>query len=584
MKSKVKLYSIFDKKLVELSVSYTSSAVGASLILMFDSVFAGLLIGTKALSAIGLMAPFLLIDECLHVCITSGVGTNSAKLRVREGRAASNRYFAANLLTVAVVYAVVISILLIFGSDFIGFFTQDRAVIRYTLDYYYPVVAAMPVFEILLCTEFAYTIDGKPKLLGLRPVISSILNIVLDLLFVKVFQMEMFGLALATLCSTLLGYSVLLIHRLSGDCTVHPDFTIIHAKEELLRDVKLSVNYGKELTLWNVIDSVGVGLINKMLVISSGITGLAIFTVIRSIINIFYSIHCGIAKALNLTFGVITSSDKKQYRKLLNESVQFTLICGFIVSLIMFLLAKPLCLLFGAPADALASYVMGLRTALCFTPAYVLTNGAINYFLIANKLIGTRLISFMVSCLSLFTAYVGSFFGLEGIIIGFYSINLIVVMILAVMYSNDEKMLPSFDKDVKQLISLDFVNRPDRITDASQKIHQVLSENGFTNKFAFRTSLIVEEACMMIGLENMFNRKTQIYICLYCLDNKVIMVLSDNGQTFDLVKDIEVNSKSGSQFTEEVIISNFVENIEYDRILELNRLKFSMPLDKNSIL
>ena len=56
------------------------------------------------------------------------------------------------------------------------------------------------------------------------------------------------------------------------------------------------------------------------------------------------------------------------------------------------------------------------------------------------------------------------------------------------------------------------------------------------------------------------------------------MVLSDNGQTFDLVKDIEVNSKSGSQFTEEVIISNFVENIEYDRILELNRLKFSMPL------
>lgn len=583
MKSKVKRNNIFDKKFMELSIIYATTSMGAALVLMFDSIFSSLLIGTKALAAIGLMAPFFLIDECLHVLVTSGVGRNCAKLRVQEGKDASDRYFAASLLLVVVVYVVVVSILLIFAKDIICFFTDDKSVIRFTLDYYYPVVAAMPFFEVLMCTEFAYSIDGKARLLGLRPVISSIMNIVLDILFVKVFHMEMFGIALATLCSTLLGYSVLLIHRLSGDCTVHPDFSIIHFKKELLRDVKLSLNYGKEFVIWNAIDPICTFLINKMLVSTGGVVGLAIFAMIRSIISVFFSMHCGIVKAMNLVFGVITSSDKKQYRRLLNEIVQFSLISSFVVSFIMFILAKPLCFLYGATTDAVTNYSTSLRVALCFALSYVLVNVAIVYCVTTHKVRGARLMNFSVSCISLITAYVGSFFGLKGIIIGFYGVNLIVVIILAAVYSKDEKVLPSFNKDVKQLLSLGFINRPDSITDASRKVKQVLVENSFSDKLAMQMSLVVEEACMMIGMENMFNRKTQIYICLYYSDNEVIMMLSDNGKTFDLVKDIEANSKSEWQFTEEVIISNFADNIEYDRILEMNRLKFSMLADKGVI-
>lgn len=571
-----KIHGVLQQKMRELFVTYGISSMGTAFILMFDSMIAGLLIGTKALSAIGLMAPFLLIDECLHKFITSGVSYNCAKIRVQEGKKASNRYFAASILTVIVIYGVVVSILLIFAKDIIGFFTQDKNVIKFTLDYYYPVVAAMPFFEVLLCTEYAYSIDGKARLFGLRPVISSIMNIVLDLLFVKVFHMEMLGIALATLCSTLFGYSVLLIHRLSGDCTVHPDFTVICSKKELLNYAKLSLNFGKEYALWNAIEPVCIGLLNKILVFSSGLVGLAIFTMIRSIMNVFFSMCCGIAKSLKLIFGVVVLSDKKQSRKILYETVKFSFFSGFAFALLMFIFAKPLCFLYGAPADAMTIYISGLRTALCFAPMYILSQVAIDYFLIIKKVLGTRLISLSMSCLSLVTAYLGAFFKLKGVIIGYYGIDLLIVLVLAVLYFKGGKLLPSVDESVKQLLSLDFINRPDRITDASRKVQQALVENGFSNKFAFRTSLVVEESCMMIGMENMFNSKTQIYICLYSLDNKAVMMLSDNGQAFDLVKDIELNSKSGEQFTEEVIIGNFADNIEYDRILEMNRLKFSM--------
>lgn len=584
MIEKRRIKSIYEKKVSELLGPYVATAICSSMVLMIDSVFAGSFIGAEALAALGLLGPVLFLDECLHGLLVSATVRNCANIRVKQGKEKSAEYFGAVLIAVAGVYFIVCFALLVFAGDIIGFFTHDEELYRMTLDYYYPIVLAMPLFELLLCTEFAYAIDGKAKLLSLRPVIASISNILLDMLFVVVLDMEMTGVAVATICSTLLGYSVLLIHRFSGKCTVHPDFSVIRSGKRFFGYIRMAMDFGKEFAILNLAGVFSTSIVNRILLSVGGVTALSVWTVVSGVMKIFDSIAYSIGRSFNLVSGILLGSgDCGQFHGVLRKTVISTIRIGVIVAGTFYIFAKPFCMLFGAQHDVIADYVWGLRISMICAAFYLLSQFAGIYFVSIHRMAGSRLVYASMSCFSLLTMYmVGSQYGLNGCIAGYFGINIAVIAALVIMYSKD-KIMPNFEEGGRQLFTTGFRNDPESITDASRQVGDVLTANGFSKAVAFKAALIAEESCMMIGIENMFDKNILIYIRLCEEDGKLLMTLSDNGMTFDLVKDIEENKKSEWHFTEEDIIGDFADEIEYDRILELNCLQFTLRAEKEYV-
>ncbi|MFR4052402.1 MAG: MATE family efflux transporter, partial [Clostridium perfringens] len=195
--------------------------LGLSVCILFDTMFIGHKIGELGLAALNIALPIYNLYSAIG--LTIGVGGATA-LSVAMGQKKFhrvNRIFTSAVFA-TIIFCIIISLLEVFFLDKIVYMLgASEATFPLAKEYLKIILAFNPAF--IFASAFIVFVrnDREPKLAMYAVIGSNTTNIVLDYVFIYIFNLGMFGAALATSIGQLVALGVLSIHFIKKNNTMH---------------------------------------------------------------------------------------------------------------------------------------------------------------------------------------------------------------------------------------------------------------------------------------------------------------------------------------------------------------------------
>ena len=301
MKKELDFYK--DKPSRIFGTYFLNSVVGAmsvAIYVLFDTIFIGWGVGSDGLAALNIAIPVFNVMISLGMLLGVG-GANSMSLFMGRGEDSEAREFFPITIGLGVVLSVVVTFLgMYYLEDIIYLLGADESIFSYTMDYIKPAVmfSWIYLFNFLLQTYIRN--DGNPRLPMLAGVVSGVLNIFLDMLFIFKFKMGMRGAIVATLISTVVGMAMLLAHFRKKECSLSlrlPRDRKISALEILRKTGRVFKN-GFPSFIIEISSGVIIMLFNNRLMTLLGVDGVSAYSIIANVNYIMMAVFNGSALAI----------------------------------------------------------------------------------------------------------------------------------------------------------------------------------------------------------------------------------------------------------------------------------------------
>lgn len=187
------------KLLLKFSVPTFITLFINSLYNIVDQMFVGNKLGVNGISATNVAFPLLTLTSALALLIGDGCAANISLCLGKKENEKANQYFGSAF--VMLVFAG--CILAIFGSIFLEplmyAFGADANVMPYAIEYTRIILIGLPFSVINIAFTTIIRADGNPAYTMRSMIIGTVINVVLDPLFIFTFDMGMTGAALATI-------------------------------------------------------------------------------------------------------------------------------------------------------------------------------------------------------------------------------------------------------------------------------------------------------------------------------------------------------------------------------------------------
>ncbi|MFV0361905.1 MAG: MATE family efflux transporter [Suipraeoptans sp.] len=311
--------SISYRALIRFSLPTIASMIFMSIYSSVDGIFVARLVSTDALSAVNLIMPLIMLSMAVGMMVGSGGNALIAKL-IGEGKAQEARRIFSLLIVVVFMTSVLLSVLgLIFINPLLRFLGADASLLPLCTDYAVPVLLLMPLSTFGMMFQMSFITVGKPTLGFIVSVAGGVTNIILDYLFIAVFQMGITGAAIATG----IGYSVpSLVGLIYFTFSRNGSLYIVKPKLDFTAIGKSCSNGVSEMVT-SLSGSVTALLINNTLMRLAGSNGVASFTVIMYTQGLLASIYMGysvgVAPLISYNFG---KQDTGRLKKIYTSSLK----------------------------------------------------------------------------------------------------------------------------------------------------------------------------------------------------------------------------------------------------------------------
>lgn len=331
--------------LLKFSMPTIIMMVFMSLYSMVDGVFVSRLIGTDALSAVNIVYPIVSIVIASGIMLATGASAVVAR-KMGEG----NPLEAKQDFTLVVIVGVILGILftivgLTFLEPILRFLGANDSLFILCEEYaYYMVWFTVPAMLQMLFQTFFVT-SGRPTIGLVVTVLGGIANIILDYVFIAVFDLGIAGAAIATG----IGYSIPAVFGLFWFSLKHKE--TLYFTKPIWRAMVLVRTFtnGSSEMVTNLSTAVITYLFNVTMVKWLGTDGVAAITIVLYaeylLIAIYLGYSTGIAPIVSYNHG---EKNITQLRKLFKISMQFLITCSVATFLGAFLFAKPIVSVFAS--------------------------------------------------------------------------------------------------------------------------------------------------------------------------------------------------------------------------------------------
>jgi putative MATE family efflux protein len=305
-----------------------------SVYLFVDLIFVGQWIGTDALAAVSIVFPLVLVNLVIAAFAGMGFGSLlSRRLGAGESDAAKGILTSSTLFILAcsLVYTV---LGLAFSETLVGFMGVSGEILELGTSYFEIVILGAFLFNFVATATMLVLAEGKPMVTMIIVTIGSLMNIVLDVVFIWILEMGVEGAAIATVTSMGLAALVTLIYYVSGKSELSLDREGLRTGPRLIRKIAPVGASGAAVNL--------LALVEQLLIFKSvGIYGTADdFALIGATLNMLAfagvplsGIGQGLQPLVGMNYGAKNFDRVKEgYKKFLIAS---TLIAGAIWCLFM---------------------------------------------------------------------------------------------------------------------------------------------------------------------------------------------------------------------------------------------------------
>ena len=309
------------------------SSIFSYLYTTVDGIFVARWVDTDALSAINITMPMIYLASALGMMFGTGGNALVAK-KLGEGKQREAQEDFSLLMLVAFVFSVVLAIVcFIFLNPLCRFLGSDTALLSYCRQYMIPVLISVPFAVFGMVFQLSFITVGKAGLGATLSVIGGVLNIVLDWLFISVFQWGLAGAAIATS----IGYAFPSVVGVIWFCVNRKQILhVVRPKWRIRTIIDSCVNGSSEMVSVLAFSVITI-LFNRILMNLGGSDGVASLSIIWYAQGLFGGMFRGyingIASVVSYNFG---RKDKEQLAKVFRISVWTLGITGIAVMILSF--------------------------------------------------------------------------------------------------------------------------------------------------------------------------------------------------------------------------------------------------------
>lgn len=194
--------------LVKFAVPSVIALLVNSLYNIVDQIFIGNGVGYLGNGATNIVFPITIIALAIAMMIGNG-GAAFLSLKLGEGKVDSAQKGIGNAVTMVTAASLVLAgVFLIFIDPILTLFGATETLRPYALDYGVIIGVGLPFMMISGAINSMIRADGSPKYAMFSMVIGSILNVILDAVFIFPLQMGVQGAAIATVIGQIASFVV----------------------------------------------------------------------------------------------------------------------------------------------------------------------------------------------------------------------------------------------------------------------------------------------------------------------------------------------------------------------------------------
>ena len=411
--------------IMKLAIPIMATMLIITLYNVVDGIWiAGL--GRDAITGIGLYTPLFMIMNGLSAGLSNGATSSIGRFR-EESDEKANRAGEQSILVffdTSIILSIILGIILV---PFIGLYTNDPIVLNESINYGLPFVFGLITFVFSMGLSGILRAEGDTKRAMYAMATGSILNAILDPVFIYILGMGSFGAAFSTIFTSLISMLIMIYWIF-----VKKD-TYIKLNIKNIIKYKISWEIRKDILKTGIPASFVLFMLSFASMVLyyfiyavNGTLGVSIFSTGNRIYLFGLMPISGICSALVAIVATHFGSKNIEYiKRTLNYGCLYSTLCGIITSTLFILLAKQITMIFAVTSND-AALIQGIETfiviiALCY-PFFGLGSPATFFY----QGLGEGMKSFFASFLSeiictLPSAYLFAFclnYGLIGIWIG----------------------------------------------------------------------------------------------------------------------------------------------------------------------
>lgn len=480
------------------------SLLSANINVFVDGILVGNKLGSEALAAINLSLPLYLMMCIVGSFLASGTAISAARAIGDNDPEKSQMYYQTCISSLFIASAVFTVVGLLFRKGLVGFLCSDEAVRPYVMEYVViTLIGAIP--KIMAYIPFWYLrLDGKNGAITVMMVIMSIGNIILDYIFVYMWDMGVFGAGLASVIATTAAFIFGMLRLFSKSCSFR--FKLFLFRDKL--EWRVIASAGIPSALNNLLATLRLLIVNAVLLSYGGSAEVAVFTAVNGIAGFGECITLGIPQAATPMLGVFSGEQDNGSCLLL---IRIELIVGAVFSGVFLLLCT-----LGSGAIR-AMYALSepmllplLWLGLSIFPALICTviSGYYNMAGLekwSNLIIVLRgIVMTCVGLLCVTKLHLSTYFFLLFAELGTAAVWLAAVTLYRRKHMDRTKFL-LMDMSLEErgsILNFSVSSDPEDICSASERISEFCETNGMNLKTTMRVQLAMEEIMTLIGTVN----------------------------------------------------------------------------------
>lgn len=300
-----------------------------------DGIFIGQFVSSAGLAAITLLIPFFTLIFAIALMFSIGGAVRAGSYLGQSNIKAASAVFSKCLIIILVVSLLFMSFSLILDRQILTLLGAPEELVTLVLPYFHIICVVLVLQVTSMVLYYFIRLDNRQKLGTFALVAGALINIALDALFIISLEMGLKGAAMATLAAQIVQMLILSTYFLSKNRRLR----LLLRPGNWSEVAKVAYN-GLSEFVNELSGGMVILLLNWLLIIHQGVSGLAAFAVINYLIFISLMIYYGIADALHLLISQNHgAAQAKRIRDFLITAM--VIVLGLSLSIISVLLLYP---------------------------------------------------------------------------------------------------------------------------------------------------------------------------------------------------------------------------------------------------
>jgi len=381
------------KLLIKQAVPASIGILVMSLNILVDTIFVGNWIGSTAIAAINVVLPVSFFIAALGMAI--GIGGSSI---ISRALGADNMDKAlktfGNQITLTIIVTIVFVVFgLLYINDIVPAFGGKGAIFEPARTYYRIVLYGVPILALCMMGNTVIRAEGKPKFAMYAMMFPSVGNLLLDVLFIKVFDWGMAGAAWATTISYGLCFLFILWFFLSKNSELKINFKHFGLDKPIVKEIG---SLGFVTLARQAIVSVTYLLMNNILFDLGGETSVTAYAIVGRMLMFalfpVYGITQGFLPIAGFNYG---AGKYKRVRETINTAIKYAALLAAIIFVFLMIFPEAITRMFTQNPEVLKETPPAMRWVFAATPIIAIQLIGAAYFQAIGKAIPALLLTLL---------------------------------------------------------------------------------------------------------------------------------------------------------------------------------------------